>query len=242
MFSMKHTLLALAASLAMATAAAQTVPAEQQGRPAGAPDLFAVWKAAKPIDTLRTAEGKLPPLNAKGQALYNKRLKARAAGKPIEDGTLECLPHGLPRLMLSDYPFRLYQKPTFVAFAHELTHYFRVAYLNEKPKVVDDVDPTYTGYPVARYEGDTLVLTSNGFNEETTMDRSGLPKSAGLVLTERYRLISDGKQLEGVFTIDDKAWYTKPWTARVVYDRHGDVNQVFNEYVCTDQNPEATRP
>ncbi len=240
MFSMKHTMLALAATLAMATATAQTVPADQQGRPAGAPDMFAVWKAAAAVDTLRTVDGKLPPLNAKGQALYNKRVKARAAGKPIDDGTVECLPHGLPRLMLSDYPFRLYQKPTFVAFAHELTHYFRVAYLNEKSKDVDDLDPTYTGYPVSVYEGDTLVVTSNGFNDETTMDRSGLPKSAALVLTERYRLINGGKQLELNFTVDDKTWYTKPWTARMVYDR-GEVNQTLNEYVCTDQNPEATR-
>ena len=240
MFSIKHMMLALASSLVVATATAQTVPAEQQGRPAGAPDLYAVWKAAQPVDTLRTTEGKLPPLNAKGQALYTKRVKARAAGKPIDDSTLDCLPHGLPRLMLSDYPFRLYQKPGFVAFAHELTHYFRVAYLNEKPKVVDDVDPTYTGYPVARYEGDTLVVTSNGFNDDTTMDRSGLPKSAALVLTEHYQLINGGKQLQLSFTVDDKTWYTKPWTARMVYDR-ADANQTLEEYVCTDQNPEAKR-
>ena len=242
MLSIKHLTLALVATLVTAAAGAQqTLPAEQAGAPAGAPALTAVWKLAAPLDTLRTADGKAPPLNAKGAALYAKRVKARKAGKPIDDLTLQCLPHGLPRLMLSAYPFRIIQKPTYVAFVHELTHYFRVAYLNEQPKVVDDLDPTYTGYPVAKYELDSLVLNSNGFNDDTTLDRSGLPKSAGLLLTERYKLLAGGKQLELSFTVDDKAFYTKPWTARVVYDRV-DNNQGFDEYVCTDVNPEATRP
>lgn len=241
MFSTKHLMLALVATFVTATAGAQQfVAPEKQGAPAGAPDLSSVWKLSAPIDTLLTAEGKAPPLNAKGAALYAKRVKARKAGKPIDDVTLECLPHGLPRLMLSSYPFRLIQKPTYVAFVHELTHYFRVAYLNETPKVADDVDPTYTGYPVAKYETDSLVLSSNGFNDDTTLDRSGLPKSAGLLLTERYKTLAGGKQLELSFTVDDKAFYSKPWTARVVYDRV-DSNQGFDEYVCTDVNPEATR-
>ena len=237
MLHMKRFALTLLAALVTFPVLAQEVPAEKQGRPAGAPDLFAVWNPAALVANLKTVEGKLPPLNAAGKALYTKRVAARAAGKPIDDTATSCVPHGMPRLMLSPYPFRIYQKPTFVAFVHELHHLYRVAYLNEKLKPVADLDAAYMGYPVAKYEGDTLVVESNGYNDITTLDRAGLPNSEGLVLTEKYHLINGGKQLEATYTINDPAFYTKAWSARQVFER-GDPNTVFAEYVCTDVNPE----
>jgi hypothetical protein len=239
MSTLNRTVLALFAALVTLPALAAEVPAEKQGRPTGAPDLFQVWTLPAGIWTLRTTDGKTPPLNAAGRKLYGRRVAARAAGKPVDDGTATCLPHGMPRLMLSPYAFRIYQKPKFVAFVHALTHMYRVAYLNEKNQPADDLDPTYMGYPVARYDGQTLVVTSNGYNDKTTLDRSGLPHSEGMALTEQYHLIHGGRQLEAVFTISDAAYYTKPWSARVVYDK-GDPAAVFDEYVCTDRNPEAT--
>ena len=107
----------------------------------------------RPVWTLKTVEGKTPPLNAAGKALYERRLAARAAGKPIDDGVMSCLPHGYPRVLLSPYPFRIYQKPQFVAFVHELHHVHRVAYLDEDNEPVEALDPTYMGYPVAHYDG-----------------------------------------------------------------------------------------
>ena len=238
MFSMNRYALALMATLVTLPALAQQLPAEQQGRPAGAPDLFAVWKPAKLTAELLTVDGKQPPLNAAGKALYAKRVAARAAGKPIDDTALQCLPHGMPRLMLSPYPFRIYQKPKFVAFVHELHHIHRVAYLNEPNQAPDDLDSTYMGYPVARYEGDVLIVTSNGYNDLTTLDRAGLPKSGDLKLTEKYRLVGGGKQLEAIFTIEDPKYYTRAWSARQLFDRQ-DPDTEFAEYVCTDRNPEA---
>jgi hypothetical protein len=82
-----RTVLALLAALVMLPALAAEVPAEQQGRPAGAPDLFQVWKLPAGVWTLRTTDGKTPPLNAVGRKLYAKRVAARAAGKAIDGGT-----------------------------------------------------------------------------------------------------------------------------------------------------------
>jgi hypothetical protein len=203
------------------------------------PDLFQVWKLPKAIWTLQTADGKTPPLNPKGKALYERRLAARKAGKPVDDGVMDCLPHGYPRVLLSPYPFRIFQKPQFVAFVHELQHVHRVAYLGEDNEPIAKLDPAYMGYPVARYEGDRLVVSSNGFNEKTTLDRSGLPHGAGLKLTESWGLIDGGRRLEALFTIDDAEYYDMPWTARVVFNK-GDPAQQFGEYACTDVNPEAT--
>lgn len=204
-----------------------------------APDLFQVWKPARAVWALTTADGKAPPLNAKGKALHARRVAARAAGKPIDDGTLSCLPHGMPRLMLSPYPFRIYQKPQFVAFVHELHHMHRIVYLGDVLPDADDVDNNYMGTATARYEGEELVVDSRGYNDKTTLDRSGLPHGEQLQITERYRLVKGGQQLEGRFTITDPEFYSKPWTARVLFDK-GDPETVFGEYVCTDQNPEAS--
>jgi hypothetical protein len=206
---------------------------------AAAPDLFQVWKPAKAVWTLTTSEGKAPPLTAKGKALYAKRVAARAAGKPIDDSTLACLPHGMPRLMLSPYPFRIYQKPQVVAFVHELHHMHRIVYLNDKLADADELDNNYMGAATARYEGDTLVVDSRGYNDKTTLDRSGLPHGEQLEISERYRLVNGGKQLEGTFTITDPEYYSKPWAARVLFDK-GDPDTTFEEYVCTDRNPEAS--
>ena len=206
---------------------------------AAEPDLFQVWKLQKAVWTLKTTEGKTPPLNAAGKALYAKRQAARASGKPIDDGVMSCLPHGYPRLLLSAYPFRIFQKPQFVAFVHELQHVHRVAYLGEDNEPAESLDPAYMGYPVARYDGDRLVVTSNGFNDKTTLDRSGLPHGERLKLTESWGLIDGGRRLEAVITVDDAEFYEKPWSARVVFDK-GDPRQQFAEYVCTDVNPEAT--
>jgi hypothetical protein len=219
-------------ALFVAASLAASLPA------AAAPDLFQVWKPAKAVWTLTTADGKAPPLNAKGKALYTKRVAARAAGKPIDDTTLSCLPHGMPRLMLSPYPFRIYQKPEVVAFVHELHHMHRIIYLNDKLPPADELDTNYMGASAARYDGDALVVESRGYNDKTTLDRSGLPHGEQLELTERYRLVNGGKQLEGTFTITDPEFYSKPWTARVLFDK-GDPATVFDEYVCTDQNPEV---
>lgn len=202
------------------------------------PDLFHVWTLDKGIWTLHTTDGQTPPLNEKGKALYEKRVAARAAGQPIDDGTLECLPHGYPRLLLSPYPFRIYQKPQFVAFVHELQHIHRIVYLENAPPD-QALGPLYMGYPTARYDGDRLVVTSVGFNDETTLDRSGLPHGEQLTLTETYRLLDKkARRMEAVFTIDDPEYYTQPWSARVVFKRGND-RQQFREYVCTDSNPEV---
>lgn len=206
---------------------------------AAPPDLFQVWKLPKAIWTLKTAEGRTPPLNAAGKALYERRLAARKAGKPVDDGVMECLPHGYPRLLLSPYPFRIYQKPQFVAFVHELQHVHRIAYLGEQNEPAASLDPTYMGYPAANYEGDRLVVSSNGFNDRTTLDRSGLPHGTGLKLLESWRLIDGGRRLEALITVDDPEYYEKPWTARVVFNK-GDPDMQFGEYACTDANPEAT--
>ena len=90
--------------------------------------------------------------------------------------------------------------------------------------------PFWNGHSAGRWEGDTLVIQSGGFNESTFADATGLPHSDELQTTERVRKISGGRQLEDVVTIHDPVYYSRDWQARFVYDNHDGMR--IMEYIC----------
>jgi hypothetical protein len=79
------------------------------------------------------------------------------------------------------------------------------------PKV-DDYLPRYNGYSVGKWEGDTLVVTSTGFDDRQWIDQYGYPISDKMVLEERYQRLSPNR-LQVKMTITDPVMYTKPWEA-----------------------------
>jgi hypothetical protein len=74
-----------------------------------------------------------------------------------------------------------------------------------------DPNPTWMGYSIAKWEGDTLVVDSNGFNDQSWLDRSGHPHSDALHVIERLRRLDFG-HMEIQITIDDEKTYTRPLT------------------------------
>jgi hypothetical protein len=78
-------------------------------------------------------------------------------------------------------------------------------------ELMKDVNPTWLGYSVGRWEGDTLVIDTRGFNGKTWLDQAGLPTTDALHITERFRR-KDFGHMEMSVTIDDPKAYTKPWT------------------------------
>lgn len=198
---------------------------------ANAPDLTGVWSIVKPEDELKTEDGKLPPLLAEAKTVYEKNKAMAARGDHSFDGTTHCLPPGLPRLMLIRSPFEILQRPNTIYFVHELNRLPRRVYLNEKLPV--DVDPHYLGYSVAHWEGDTLVIDSNGFEEGTVLDAAGLPHSESLQLTERYQLDKDGKHLHARFTIEDAKTFAAPWSFKAEYVKKPGYE--LHEDVCADK-------
>jgi hypothetical protein len=88
------------------------------------------------------------------------------------------------------------------------------------------------GYPVGKWDGETLVIETTGIAGETVLDAMGLPHSEEMLLTERLRALPDGR-LEVRFTIKDEAFYTRPWEAVMTYRRtQGD--SVVDD-VCPDR-------
>jgi hypothetical protein len=89
------------------------------------------------------------------------------------------------------------------------------------------------GYSVARWEGDTLVVESNGYNDRTWLDHDGHPHTEALRITERYRRRDFG-HLDIDVTIADPKAYTKSWTVSVKAELVPDTEMI--EYVCGEKN------
>jgi len=92
---------------------------------------------------------------------------------------------------------------------------------------------SWYGESVGRYEGDTLVVDTIGFNDKTFLDNYRTPHTDKLHVTERWRLIEDGKKLEILMTIDDPDTFNQPWQALRQYDR---VNRTLAEDICSENN------
>jgi hypothetical protein len=92
-------------------------------------------------------------------------------------------------------------------------------------------NPTWMGYSVGRWEGDTLVVESFGFNDRTWLDHDGHPHTEALRMTERYRRRDVGN-LEVEVTFSDPKAYARPWTVAVRAELAADTEMI--EWVCNE--------
>ncbi len=226
----------LLTGLAALGAAAGVTGAQAIYNPPPAQNLEGVWLIEGEHSAIRTLDGRLPPLNPAAATRYAAAVKARQAGKPDFDTIQTCKPHGLPRILFAAYPIEILQEPQQVTFIHEIHHMPRMVYLDLTLPKLEDMDPNWMGQSAGHWEGDTLVVESQGFNDLTTLDSAGLPHSTDMRVSERIRKL-DADRFEDLVTITDPKTYTKPWTTRVTYRRQPGLR--LKEYVCTDVNPEA---
>lgn len=179
------------------------------------PDLSGPWQIEK-AGPLRTVENAAPPLlpeaataQQKTQALY----QANHGADPMVD----CLPPGVPRLLMQPFPFNLVQGRRTVGMMFEWNHLTRLIYLDREH--FKPIGPLYLGQSIGHWEGDTLVIDTNHFNDTTWLDDFGLPHSKDLTTLERLRLIDGGKKLEDQITLTDPKTFSGPWSARLVFDK-----------------------
>lgn len=211
--------MAIALALGLAATAAAASPS----------DISGVWQVTKYEPSIRTVDGKAPPLRAEARKVYEQNLVARKQLKPRSDLS-RCVPPGTPRAMWAPQPIMILQTARKITFVHEYQHLLRHIYMDEPLPAAADVDPSYMGESVGRWEGETLVIETIGVTDKTFLDRDGMPHSAAMRVTERLRLIEGGKRLEERVTIDDPETFTAPWTARLVFERKPGVQ--LSEYNC----------
>lgn len=188
------------------------------------------WLVDDGVDRLLTEDGKIPPLLPAARVVYEEHLRRRAAGDVSFDTSTWCSSPGLPRLMLIDYPFEILVRPDVVAFHYEWNRWGRLVEMN-----IDELEvlyPSPIGVSLGHWEGETLVIDTRGVIDTALLDTAGLPHSEDMVLTERLRVLPDGR-LENRLTVDDPATYAAPWTARVVYQPQ--FSTTIDEDVCLDR-------
>jgi hypothetical protein len=198
------------------------------------PDLSGIWWATTYSPKIPVQGGGDPPLNEAGKAQYQKNKAGLQDGSLADKARKVCIPDGVPRVLETPYPFEIFQVPVGqVTMVHELNHQLRVIPLDRAPRKAEDVAyfGTYNGYSVGHYEGDTLVIQTNGFNDDTFLDSTGLPHSGEMVTTERIRKLG-ANQLEDVITIHDPVLYAQDWQARFVYAQRNDIR--MQDYSCND--------
>jgi|SRR5438128_4337786 hypothetical protein len=158
-------------------------------------------------------------------------LKVTMERQSKDDPEAHCLPTGVPRV--APYPYRILQTPTHMFFLFEGNiHSYRQIFLDGR-KHPEDPDPTWYGHSIGRFEGDTLVIETVGFNDRFWFDFAGHPHTQQLRTTERIRR-PDSKTLAYEVTIDDPGAYTRPFT---LYGTHTYAeNTELMEYICNENN------
>lgn len=199
--------------------------------PAAAAKFEGVWKVAKPTSTLKPVSGEVP-FTAEGQARYDENKKLRAQGK-IDDYDItksRCSTPGVPRLMLTPQRFKIWIRLNIATFDFEWNRALRQidmrGWTRETPLV-----PDMGGQTIGHWEGDTLVSVTTDASERTLIDDL-VPHTDAMKVTERFRLI-DADTLEDHITIEDPAYFTRPWEAVLTYERQPDA--LFPEDVCLDR-------
>ncbi len=214
---------------------AQTAPppAPAKTRPASAaPDFSGVWF----IDEYRRniLPNEAPPFRPLAEELFNKRNFENTHRGPDSgpDPTEKCIPPGIPRTMLQPFPWEIVHARDRVIMIFEYQSLIRQIFTDgrEHPK---DLDPTYMVNSIGKFEGDTLVIDTIGFNDKTWLDPMGLPHSDALHVIERMRRV-DHDTLVDEYTIDDPKAYTKPWTTQRIFKLKPDWQ--IQEYVCAENN------
>jgi hypothetical protein len=146
------------------------------------------------------------------------------------DPEVKCYLPGIPRATYMPYPFQIVQTPEHVLFAYAFANASRVVYMNVK--VEPQID-TWMGYASGRWEGETLVIESNGFNDQTWFDRAGNFHSDVLKVTERFTATSpDALQYEA--TIEDPKVFTRPWQMRMPLYRRLEPAARLWKYNCVE--------
>jgi len=150
-----------------------------------------------------------------------------------DDPEANCLPAGVPRG--SPYPWRIVQTPTQVFILYEGNiHTYRQIFMDgRKHPEGDELDPTWYGHSIGRYEGNTLVVDTVGYNGKFWFDYVGHPSTEKLHTIERYTRTDMGNMALDVF-IEDPGAYAKPFTtvgrARLLADGE------LLEYICQEDN------
>ena len=195
--------------------------------PDGRPDLSGLWRLGTEIAHAANITAELAPGDIQPWARDLARKRLEDFGKDDPE-TVGCLPGG-PRHIIRGGLSKIIQTPSMIVILFEDLSYRQI--FMDGRDLPRDPNPTWMGYSVGRWEGDTLVVTSAGFNDRTWLDYNGHPHSEALRITERFRRPDFGR-MELQVTLEDPAVYAKPITVSAGGALAADTDLI--EFVCLE--------
>ena len=146
------------------------------------------------------------------------------------DPEIKCYLPGVPRATYMPFPFQIFQSENAFFIAYEYAGAVRNVYLEDPgPPQVD----SWMGQSVGRWEGDTLVVETTGFNGRTWFDRAGNHHSPALKVVERFSLTSSDHILYEA-NVEDPSTFSRPWTIRMPLYRHIDPDARLGQFKCVE--------
>jgi len=236
----------LAVGLAlMASAPRAATPAPRANAPF---DLSGVWMNDDTLDERMKREGRTrqtaaelrgpaaapaaPPLTPRYLEIH-RRMQDEA--RKLAEGAAGCEWPGMPTIMTYPYPFEILTTPGRITFLFEAESQVRRVFLDRAAHLdPDDLDPSYNGDSIGRWEGRTLVIDTIGFN--TRRPVRGLPHSDKMRIVERITPV-DADTIRNEMTITDAEAFTRPMVINVQYSRRPDWR--IREYSCAENNRDA---
>jgi len=216
----------------------------------GKPDLSGIWQAeAEPRgpgglyglgespnskyfrDILSDFKPGEEPLQPAGAEMLRKHGQGGAVSP-----SLNCLPDGVPHADLLPEPFKIIQTPGITLMLYEVETTFRQIFTDGRKQLADPQQPSWMGYSVGKWDGDTLVVDTVGFNDLSWLDARGHGHSADMRVEERFHRRDFG-HLEVAVTITDPKTFTKPVTINFVEQLLPDTDLL--EHYCLEAEKDA---
>jgi hypothetical protein len=147
-----------------------------------------------------------------------------------DDPASRCLPRGVVKGHTTPLFRKIVQVPGLLVVLNEANASYRQIFTDDRA-LPEDPNPSWNGYSSAKWEGDVLVVRTNGFRDGLWLDRSGSPMTDAARMTERYRRVDYGK-LEIELTVDDPKAYSKPWT--VMLNQFIVLDTELLDYICLE--------
>ena len=205
----------------------------------GKPDLSGIWEddtgkprgsciAGECEDSSDKPKGPNPLASSVGWVDFGARLpgglpyqpwaaeavKGRKVDYGKDDPPTHCMPLGTPRMLVDPLYRKFVQTPGLLVILNERDAGYRQIFTDGRP-LPRDPQPSWNGYSTGKWEGDTLVVQTNGLRDGMWLDRNGSPLTDAAKLSERFRRVNYGT-MEIEVSVDDPKAYTKPWTVKVI--------------------------
>ena len=162
-------------------------------------------------------------------------VKQRQAHFGKDDPETHCLPQGVPQIHTAPNFKKFVQLPGLVLILTEFNAGYRQIFTDGRPLPVDP-QPSWNGYSVGQWDGDTFVVETNGLRDGIWMDHAGSPLTEAARITERFRRVNYGN-MEIEVTVNDPKAYTRPWTAKV--QQFLAINTDLIDYICLENEKDV---